>query len=815
MVQDGNRFHHPYQPYAIQADFMSALYDTLDSKKIGIFESPTGTGKTLSLICGSMTWLRDQRNKLFEGAIEDDDSDDPQWVKVHAKEMRKQEYETRMKQFEEHLEQIRNIEEEEYKQQLKMSDRKRKKIAEELDSDDRFLLVDYDKYDESTGISASVQKLLDQVNGPPEDSFSFEGPRVKIFFTSRTHSQLSQFVGQLKLPQFPGIGHNSESTKLISLGSRRQLCIHPKVSKHKSVSLLNEACMELQKSTNGCEFLKREHDAQERLLLHKMRDRALAHIRDIEDLADLGNTMAVCPYYGSRAAIPTAEIVSLPYQLLMQKSSRDSLGIDLADSVVIIDEAHNLLDTISSLNSCSVSVSEVLSAKEGLEIYWRKFSKRLKISNRLYLSQTLNAVTALHGFLSGAQQKTAKKETAPGREVQPESIFAGNSADLVNMYQLERFLRESKLAFKVDSYLQSETKKMMADNNNSSGQQTTRTPLVLTKVAGFLQALCNPSSEGKIFYARSESKELQLQYLLLDPSEQFRDVVDQARCVILAGGTMEPVADYLNYLFPYVDKDQIHLFNCGHVIPDENLSVSAVSKYGQQEFLFTFANRQSREMVGALGNTIIELADTIPKGLVVFLPSYQYLSDLKQMWKAANIWGALGDRKKIFLEPRDSTSVEVMLNEYSQEIESSKNGAVMFCVVGGKMSEGINFSDNLARGVVMVGLPFPNAFSAEMVAKREYLENAVIKAGGTTENAKEAARDYYENLCMRAVNQCIGRAIRHANDYAAVVLVDSRYDTERIQRKLPAWIRKRMAKQPERYNDVFNKLKAFYLRKVK
>ena len=34
---------------------------------------------------------------------------------------------------------------------------------------------------------------------------------------------------------------------------------------------------------------------------------------------------------------------------------------------------------------------------------------------------------------------------------------------------------------------------------------------------------------------------------------------------------------------------------------------------------------------------------------------------------------------------------------------------------------------------------------------------------------------HYENLCMKAVNQSVGRAIRHRGDYAAILLLDHRY----------------------------------------
>lgn len=79
-------------------------------------------------------------------------------------------------------------------------------------------------------------------------------------------------------------------------------------------------------------------------------------------------------------------------------------------------------------------------------------------------------------------------------------------------------------------------------------------------------------------------------------------------------------------------------------------------------------------------------------------------------------------------------------------------------MVGAKLSEGINFSDSLARGVVIVGLPFPSLASVELKERMKYVTELEKRMNMRHQpNAKDAGTELYENLCMRSVNQSIGK----------------------------------------------------------
>ena len=98
----------PFPPYPIQSALMGRLYETLERGHIGLFESPTGTGKTMSLIVASLTWLeqvmadaattgdggtggRDTTMKRPDDTnAADDDDDEPDWLKSFAADQEKE-----------------------------------------------------------------------------------------------------------------------------------------------------------------------------------------------------------------------------------------------------------------------------------------------------------------------------------------------------------------------------------------------------------------------------------------------------------------------------------------------------------------------------------------------------------------------------------------------------------------------------------------------------------------------------------------------------------------------------------------------------
>jgi Fanconi anemia group J protein len=160
----------------------------------------------------------------------------------------------------------------------------------------------------------------------------------KIYLCSRTHSQLHQLMRELKRTPY--------APRYAVLGSRKQYC---------PIGKNDEECTELTKNKNrgetACGWYNKKDAVVEEL--HR------ARVWDMEDLDTVAKSHLGCQYYAMRALHKNAELVLCPYNYVFDENIRKALEIDLTGAAVIIDEGHNVEDVCRDGASMEISVTEL------------------------------------------------------------------------------------------------------------------------------------------------------------------------------------------------------------------------------------------------------------------------------------------------------------------------------------------------------------------------------------------------------------------------------------------------------------------------
>ena len=797
----------------------------------------TGTGKSLSLICGALTWLKYFETKRIEDltamtkeeVAEEDEEDD--WISANFKKREQEEQRHQLKvELKFLLEKVQRIKDLRKSRSFKTLEKDFDELFEENNEVQDHVRKELLAL--QNGLTAEDNDIIlddyysDEESTDDHDGWEDEKPKdysLRIFYCSRTHSQLSQFVKEVQKTKF------ATDIRLVSLASRSNMCINDSVLSLKNPTLINERCLEMQKKKTTKKALanpsssppkKRQRMAKsascqyyKSSAIAKLRDIALLEVHDIEDIVAKGREVKACPYYANRKAVEDAQVVVVPYNTLLHQATREACHINLDNSVVIIDEAHNLLETIASIHSGEILESHISSARDQLKSYVKRFGSMFSASNKLYLKQLDYVLAKLNCTFKN-----------PVLQLMSFGEFLCQLDLSFNLLKVIKYVEKSKLCYKLQSYSKKSLKEEgpsapkgvsaflatlnkdatkvpeKKDESSQTVQSTTSCPMLY--VLAFLQSLVRKDTDLKVLV---DHKKKSLKVILLNPASQFKDLVAKCRSIIVAGGTMQPISEFEDQLFKAAGaiEQKIDRFTCGHIVSKENV-LPLVVKCGPkgQTLDFTYQNRDKVQTYEELALALIQICKAVPGGIVVFFPSYDYENRVFNHFQKANKIQQIEKIKKVFREPRKTIEMEQVLKNYSRHARLGQ-GALLLSVVGGKMSEGINFGDDLGRAVVMVGLPFPNKDSPELKQKIAYLNKTVAASAGSL---------HYENLCMKAVNQSIGRAIRHKNDYAAMILLDHRYERPNIVSHLPQWIRGQVQVVPK-FDTLTTKLIAFFKEK--
>lgn len=275
-------------------------------------------------------------------------------------------------------------------------------------------------------------------------------------------------------------------------------------------------------------------------------------------------------------------------------------------------------------------------------------------------------------------------------------------------------------------------------------------------------------------------------------------------------------------------SDFKHVLENDHVIDDEQVFATVVRTGPSGKSLnSSFNQRDSKEYQQELGLAIVNFCKVIPDGVLVFFPSYQVMDSCLNYWQvcrpggssAGHISGAktifqmIQDIKIPIIEPKNKGELSIAMERFERIIDDHKEsrGAIFFAVCRGKVSEGLDFSDAKGRAVIVTGIPYPPFKDPRIILKKQYLQD---NQHSSPQGNFLTGTEWYNQQASRAVNQALGRVIRHRKDFGAILLCDERFGNPSTIGQLSKWLRGRVATSAS-FGEVQGGLARFFKDKPK
>jgi Fanconi anemia group J protein len=181
------------------------------------------------------------------------------------------------------------------------------------------------------------------------------------------------------------------------------------------------------------------------------------------------------------------------------------------------------------------------------------------------------------------------------------------------------------------------------------------------------------------------------------------------------------------------------------------------------------------------GKFVLRVCDAVPGGVLLFVSSYRLMRALVDNWSSNGVCKEIEKRKVLVEEPRVARDLEHVMRKFNNAVlcptqyGECVTGALLVAIYRGKISEGVDFADHQARAVIALGIPFPNFKDKQVELKRAYNDQRRMRAPNTLTGSQ-----WYDTQAYRALNQALGRCIRHRLDWGALILVDDRFVSGKV-----------------------------------
>jgi regulator of telomere elongation helicase 1 len=275
-----------------------------------------------------------------------------------------------------------------------------------------------------------------------------------------------------------------------------------------------------------------------------------------------------------------------------------------------------------------------------------------------------------------------------------------------------------------------------------------------------------------------------LKILCFDPGFGFNKIIKETpHNIILTSGTLSPI-DGLEFSLKTpipIQLENKHIIDKSHskfeIIKSEKLNNTII------KYQFDYSNRSNLNMIKSLGNIILNYVKSLNKGgILIFFPSFNFLSQCYSIWVSDKIIEKISKIKKVYYDNKMNKN---LIHDFM--INKEKN-SIIFSVVRGNISEGLDFKDDFARIVICIGIPYANFYEERIQLKMKFLDGFFNKNQNLKIN-KMSGRDWYKIDAIQTVNQSLGRVLRHKDDYGMMICIDLRFEYQYIFKLFSKWMK--------------------------
>ncbi|CAG7837478.1 unnamed protein product [Allacma fusca] len=596
-----------------------------------------------------------------------------------------------------------------------------------------------------------------------------------IFYATRTLKHIDQIVDQLK--------HSSYTdTPMTILTSMVNSCKN---------EFNDYQCEDADSDEHFCQYNPENLKWCQHLRGQKDQTWKISDLKDFCEKSNKNNHFQTCPYFELLDAVKNARIIFCTYSYLLKANMREALDLHLNNNIIIFDEGHNVENVcyqISSTPEDFLTYTNMTNFTSILESDLNSSTVSVPLEKKEPLRVVVETLKSFRNFLLALSfRKFSNPVEISFQDFQNYFELTGfGPSNLSNLRKSYNVLTNRPYVFEVNG------------NRYKMGRHTSRFVGDLLGVLEFLwegDTYNRNESEFKIFLTKSSSTVLPLDFgirvMCMNPAVVFQQM-NVAGSVIITSATLSPMKSFSTQLgIPF-----LHQLSEDHIVDTNRIFSKLIDKYDDNSFppleLTSIYKENTKEWMsiqGQLGKIVADICHNVPKGVIVFVPSESYASKMLDAWKKNGSWKAIHAEKEIKHERKGMTSKEVkeLLVEYRQSATTNK-GAILFAYMRGKFSEGIDFKDDHSRALITIGIPFRPKQDLFVTNKMEY-QNLKCKLKSTEKSDVLDGTQWWANDAFKALNQALGRNVRHKNDWGAIFMLDRRWNEMNKREMLPNWIR--------------------------